>query len=656
MIITRKIVALVLAMILAAPMPVQESAALESAIAPSAKTIARDNKNIVAARRHFLKDRRKSFENAARGISADSVYQPLLRYWRAVFHLRVNRTAALVEFIAVENSNYLRDAGRRQLLEYFARKNLWRPFVRYAKSSRAPVCARLLEAFSDSHSEVLRQWHTDNAFGDPLCAALYKHAHRRDVISKRMVWQKIRDIAGDRQLSAARRLMRIFPGRHRYASLRKVANNSRRYLAARHALKTRRNRELLMIAAAASVRGSPTFAIRRWGQFSRYFSASENAFVYAKLAEWAARWRRDDALDLYRRADSFAAKAEDRPQIYDENARGWRARAALRNGDFAAVLAVIDTMPPEEETLSAWRYWRAVALQQHGEANAAAELMLQLAKEEDDFYGLLARQYSELPLMLNENEDSQTAADAKDGIFPAIGDFALALSLQSAGMEELARRIWRAAVRDPDADRNATVNAAAAAARQRWFLASVDAAEYLGGPRHLRFPTPFAREVFGHSRRFGLDAAFVYGLIRQESRFMPTIKSSAGARGLMQLMPGTATRIARRHRYTRYKLNRLTLADTNVVLGTTYLSDLAKLLKNQAPLVAAGYNAGPSRARKWRRDSAKNISWPVFVENIPLTETRLYVKHVLANRAHYDEVLSRKGGREQWLSRPIDQN
>ncbi len=635
---------------MALPVPVHQAAA-------NVQSTARDDKNITAARRHFLKDRRQSFENAAGAVSKGSVYQPLIRYWRAVFQLRVNRTESLSEFVAIENSPYLRDTGRRQLLEYFARKKLWRPFVRYAKSPRAPVCARLLEDFSKSRGAVLRQWQTDKNFGDPLCAELYKLAHKRGVISQKMIWRKIRDISGDRGLSAARRLMRIFPGRHRYADLRKVVNTARNYLAGRHKLSDRRSRELLMIAAAVSVRGNPDFAIRRWRQFDRYFSPSENAFVYAKLAEWAARWRRDDALGLYRRADAFAARAEDRPQIYDENARAWRVRAALLYGRFDTVLAVIATMPAEEQEVSAWRYWRAAALARRGEAITADILMRKLAGDEDDFYGLLARQESNLPLMNDDKSGAATnkSADAAEDAAAATGDFALAIALRNAGEETFARRIWRAAVRDEDADKDEIINAASVADRQRWFLASIDAAEYLGAPRRLRFPTPFAREVLGYSRRFGLDAAFVYGLIRQESRFMPKISSSAGAQGLMQIMPLTAKQVARKHGYNKYKRNRLTLANVNVILGTTYIADLAKLLKNQAPLIAAGYNAGPRRARRWRKGEAAKVPWPVFVENIPITETRLYVKHLLANRAHYDEVLSREGERSDWIARAVAQ-
>ena len=631
--------------------PAQQQTQTEAAPKPlSAKALARDDKRIVAARRYFLKDHRRSFEKSARAISEGSVYQPLVGYWRAVIELRRNRTAALAEFIAASESPYLREAGRRQLLEYYARKKLWKPFARYAIEPGAPLCAKLQANFSNSLPEILNQWRKDNKIGDPLCAALYRYAHKQKLITEKMAWEKIRDLAGDKQLSASRRLMRVFPGLHRYATLRKVANRAQRHLRAKHSLATRRNRELVMISAAASARGRPSLAIARWAKFSPYFSAEENAHVYIKIAEWAARWRRDDALSFYRLADKYAAQAKTRPHIYDENARAWRTRAALLAGDYNEALAVIETMPAEENQLSAWRYWQAVALQKRGgdDGVKGGALMMQLAKDEDDFYGLLARQASGLPLMNgganNNNANKQTTAR---------GDYALAMALHRAGLSEFGRKVWRAAVRREGADKSEAIAAARLAAERGWYLASVDAAEYFRGPRELRFPTPFAGEVMKYSRRFGLDPAFVYGLIRQESRFMPKIKSSAGARGLMQIIPRTARQIARKHGYGRYRLPRLTRVDTNVILGTTYLSDLAKLLKNRPPLIAAGYNAGPRRPLRWRREGPQDAQWQVFIENIPITETRLYVKYVLANRAHYDAVFSRTAGEQEWITRPI---
>ena len=137
-----------------------------------------------------------------------------------------------------------------------------------------------------------------------------------------------------------------------------------------------------------------------------------------------------------------------------------------------------------------------------------------------------------------------------------------------------------------------------------------------------------------YSGRFGLEPAFVYALVRRESRFMPKAVSSARARGLMQVMPATARKVARKHRYSRYRLSRLTLPATNVIIGATYLRDLAERFDGRPVEVASAYNAGPGRAVRWRRNN-READLLARVENIPFLETRLYVKAVLAARAHY---------------------
>ena len=152
-------------------------------------------------------------------------------------------------------------------------------------------------------------------------------------------------------------------------------------------------------------------------------------------------------------------------------------------------------------------------------------------------------------------------------------------------------------------------------------------------PAHAwRYPTPYRDTIEKYSDKFGLEEAFVYALIRRESRFMPDAISSAKARGLMQVLPSTAKTVARRHGYSRYRLSRLTRVDTNVIIGTTYLRDLGRQFGAHPAQVAAAYNAGPGRAKKWRRNINDTLA---LVENIPFRETRLYVKALLAARAHY---------------------
>ena len=152
----------------------------------------------------------------------------------------------------------------------------------------------------------------------------------------------------------------------------------------------------------------------------------------------------------------------------------------------------------------------------------------------------------------------------------------------------------------------------------------------------LRFPTPYREVVSSYSRALDLDEAWVYGLVRQESRFVADARSSAGAQGLMQLMPSTARQVARRLGLPGFQRHQVISVDTNINLGTYHLRQLLDDLDNQAVLASAGYNAGLRRAREWR--AQQQLEGAVYVECIPFTETRDYVRKVMNNTMYYSRL------------------
>ncbi len=148
---------------------------------------------------------------------------------------------------------------------------------------------------------------------------------------------------------------------------------------------------------------------------------------------------------------------------------------------------------------------------------------------------------------------------------------------------------------------------------------------------------PHQVTVVNHSQNAGIDPAWAYGLMRQESRFVTSARSHVGAGGLMQIMPDTAKLVARQMGET-YNPAALTDMNTNIRYGTFYLSMIQNQLSGNAVLATAGYNAGPNRARRWQPDT-QTIAADQYTESIPLTETRDYVKHVMTNASHYGVLL-----------------
>jgi soluble lytic murein transglycosylase len=153
---------------------------------------------------------------------------------------------------------------------------------------------------------------------------------------------------------------------------------------------------------------------------------------------------------------------------------------------------------------------------------------------------------------------------------------------------------------------------------------------------NLRYLSPYRTELQGHIRDNDLDEAWVYGLMRQESRFVTKAKSTVGASGLMQIMPATARWVARKLGLKSYRNSLIQQMETNLKLGTYYMKSVLALFDNNPVLASAAYNAGPSRARHWRGDTA--LEGAVYAETIPFDETRDYVKKVMSNTVYYSKL------------------
>jgi soluble lytic murein transglycosylase len=314
----------------------------------------------------------------------------------------------------------------------------------------------------------------------------------------------------------------------------------------------------------------------------------------------------------------------------------WRARAALRAGDWKEVLASIQSLSPEEQREPTWRYWRARALRILGSGESADQLLRGIANQQT-FYGLLAAEELGIAAPPEWNGFRPLATDL-DRV-RAIEGIQRALVLYRVGLDPEALREWLWAIRGLD-DRD--LLAAAELARQaNETERAINTADRTVQVHDMsqRFPVPHRDTLSAAARQWDLDEAMVYGLIRQESRFMSDARSRVGAAGLMQLMPATARWVARQISIKPFKPDMLLQPDVNVQMGTYYFRRVLGELGH--PLLAtAAYNAGPGRARRWRDEGA--LEGAVYAETIPFNETRDYVKKVFTNAWYYHHRLTGK--------------
>jgi soluble lytic murein transglycosylase len=157
----------------------------------------------------------------------------------------------------------------------------------------------------------------------------------------------------------------------------------------------------------------------------------------------------------------------------------------------------------------------------------------------------------------------------------------------------------------------------------------------------IRFPTPYQPHVMHTANQLSLEPAWIYGVIRRESAFMPDARSSTGATGLMQLMQGTARGVAKRNNLLRPSVRDLMQGERNIQLGSTYLRQLLNRFDNHQVMATAAYNAGPHRVMRWLPTKGA-LPADQWIDTIPFTETRRYVRSVIAYTAIFERMLNEK--------------
>jgi soluble lytic murein transglycosylase len=323
--------------------------------------------------------------------------------------------------------------------------------------------------------------------------------------------------------------------------------------------------------------------------------------------------------------------------VRDDRLLEWWARHELARGNWQEVLQAIDYMSPTAGEDSRWRYWKARALLETGAKAQGTALLNELAGEAS-YHGFLAADRLDLPYTICP-ETPAVVAEAVDGLAGQAG-FDRALELRRAGLGNWARSEWVMAARR--LDRNGLRTAAALAVREGWPQMAIFALGDSGDQRwyEWRFPLDYAPLVDANASGLRLDAAWVMGLMRSESALAEDAVSPAGARGLMQVTPGTAQQLAQRHGLSYTDADQLLQAEVNIRFGTAFLRDLLDRYGDNPVLATGAYNAGPNAVDRWldERPAGEPAIW---VETLPYFETRDYIPRVLAFTTLYDWRLQR---------------
>ena len=630
-----------------------------------------------------------------------NVLEPWAAYWELKARLGEASAQEVQDFLRRYAGSYQEDRLRNDWLLLLGQRRDWAAFdAEYPNyrmnDDREVRCYALLVEHLKNPSqdakvadEVRRNWLAQREADDGCTSAAERLIGSKNLMPED-AWQKARLALEANRPRAARDAVKIVAP-EALAMADELIASPIRFLTGKHlALRTVR-KELVTLAlvrmAATDPEGAAFQMDSKWGL---QLKTEERNWVWGAIGrQTATRLGTVPASD----ALHYFSKVTQDTDLSDDML-AWKTRAALRataQPNWQQVLSAVRAMSDDARKEPVWSYWKARALlatapphpapaplpappappaassaASSAAASAAASpasatpvvaqtitiapqraealALLQFIASVRGFYEQLALEElgekitvppKPAPLSREEKEAAR--------LNPALsrGAYAIAMGLRSEGVRE-----WNYATnlhqRGGMGERELLAAAQFACDRQLWDRCiNTSERTKTGMDFDQRFPMPFRQAVTQRSRSISLDPAYVYGLIRQESRFIMDARSGVGASGLMQVMPATARWTARKIGLEGFTADQINDRDTNITIGTAYLKLALDDLGGSMAMAAAAYNAGPGRPRTWRgQTGGPTLDAAIWAENVPFAETRDYVKKVLSNTTNYAAILT----------------
>ena len=619
--------------------------AVLAASAPWAAAQNRGDDTLLEMQQAFRKGDRQRLTTLLPGARGH-VLEPWAAYWELRARLDMAQPAEVNAFLQRWAGSYQEDRLRNDWLLLLGQRRDWEQFAELHPhyrmgDDREVRCYALAidqirgQAAQDAGAEVLRNWYALRDMDDGCANAAAEMLAARQV-KPLDIWRKARLAAEANRLRVARKAVEVVAP-EALAPLREALDTPAKYLKGHATARGRERQELVVLAlirmAVSDAGATASLLENKWGV---HLSAEERNWLWGVIGKQAALALSPDAAGYFGNVS--------RDADLNDDLLAWKVRAALRAGQWKQVGRAIDAMSPTARQDSTWTYWKARSLtagRAGDEERAQARQLYERIAASTGFYEQLAleelgERVTPPPAPAPLTDAEKAAARANPGLQRAL--YAIAMGLRAEGVRE-----WNYSTNLHQAggmaERELLAAADLACQQQVWdrcintserTKTVIDAGQ--------RFPMPFRSAVVERAQGVGLDPAYVYGLIRQESRFIMDARSGVGASGLMQVMPATARWTAKKIGLTGFTPSQINDRDTNITIGTAYLKLALDDFDGSMPLAAAAYNAGPGRPRNWRNGPVLDAA--IWAENVPFNETRDYVKKVLANTVNYAAILT----------------
>ncbi len=603
----------------------------------------------------------------------DHVLEPWAAYWELKARLNEAAPQEVQAFLKRYAGSYQEDRLRNDWLLLLGQRRDWEgfsaeyPSYRMNDDREVRCYALLIEHLKNPvldpilAQEVRTNWFAQRDADDGCTSAASRLLGSKNLTSQD-IWQKARLALEANRPRAARDAVQIVAP-EAVDMVTELNNSPVKFLLGKHVAVRKLRKEIITLAlvklAASDADGAAFQVENKWGM---QLSTEERNWVWGVIGKQAAT-----RLGTVAAGDALAYFSKvTRDTDLSDDMLGWKTRVALRadsQPNWQQVLKAINAMSAEARKEPTWSYWKARALLALAPPDKAAKsasdatitvvpqraealALLQSIASVRGFYEQLALEELGQKITVPARPAALTAEEKESArLNPGLnrGAYAIMIGLRPEGVRE-----WNYTTNLHSAgamggrgmnDRELLAAAQFACERQIWDRC-VNTSERTLAVTDFdqRFPMPFRDAVVKHSQAINLDPAYVYGLIRQESRFIMDARSGVGASGLMQVMPATARWTAKKIGLTSFTPDQLNDRDTNITIGTAYLKLALDDLNGSMAMAAAAYNAGPGRPRVWRNGPVLDAA--IWAENVPFSETRDYIKKVLSNTTNYAAILS----------------
>ncbi|WP_439134159.1 transglycosylase SLT domain-containing protein [Pseudomaricurvus sp.] len=541
-------------------------------------------------------------------------------------------------FLESNQNSFLSERLRSSWLKSLARQSRWPEFLEFytpnitsTELQCQALSARLKQGDRSALQEVAPLW--DVAQSQPKeCDDLFDQWMKSGGLTQDIAWSRFQKALDAGKTSLAQYISRKLTSPYdALASLSLQLRNSPQTIRqhSRFRGQSSEMQDVILYGLSRYARQDPVRAVKEWQYYDseQTFNPEKRLKIQEQLAIQLVRKNKQEA------ADKLMASV---PQISDGYVAERLIRESLKRMDWVQVYRYLNQLSQEEQETERWLYWRARALQHMDVkavgANDPQQIYNRLANERS-FYGFLAADQLDRPYKLGDipvNPAPQVLAAVTNN--PSM---VRAKELYEIGDFLNSNREWYYMGKQFTLKEE---HLAAAKLTDQWgwhqktiiSLATVKAWDDL----KLRFPLAYNQQYFSAAKKNRVSPLLLLAITRQESAFAATARSPAGAMGLMQLMPQTAKETARKAG-VRYSKSRLYEPDTNILLGSAYITELLDRFDDNRILAAAAYNAGPYRVKQWLRRSDGQLPYDVWIEVIPFKETRKYVQNVLAYSVIY---------------------